>query len=258
MPFNNLSVKTIIKSSTVIKLTTTNQEITILTRKRKTAPTEKHQIIDLTKKVKIQKVSSDSQVCLLSKVSSILTTTQFFDHNDDNKAEQVANTLVELVSTSAYAQTPPCGVLKYVTELGSGTYGKVDKVEDRIGNFYARKVVSTEKGQNFDYPSSMRELSALATFQGHPNIIRVFDTFVDLERKQYTIVSELLDGDLKYFWQRETPKYRMTHFKSMAYQILSALAFLHSLGFVHRDIKSQNILYRKIDGSIQVKVSLFF
>ncbi len=150
-------------------------------------------------------------------------------------------------------QDAPCGALEDVKMLGEGTYGKVYKAIDDRGREYARKVVGSN-GRDFDYPSSMRELSALATFQGHPNIIRVFDT--TFEQNQCTIVMERMRGDLKKFWEKKSTETRMANIKSIAHQILSAIHFLHSVEIVHRDIKSQNIFYERVGDHIQVKVSL--
>jgi hypothetical protein len=154
-------------------------------------------------------------------------------------------------------KTAPYGDLKHVKSLGSGTYGYVDEVEDENGNSYARKIVSVNDESN--YATSMRELSAIATFQGHPSIVHTFDTFVDVQGTEYSIVMERMDGDLHQYWSSEkNPTIRMTHFKTMAQQILSGLDYLHSFGFVHRDIKSGNIFYGKVGGHVVAKVSLGF
>ncbi len=152
----------------------------------------------------------------------------------------------------------PFRALQKVSDLGSGAYGKVYMVMNEKGETFALKTVKKSEEYGFNYSSSMRELSALATFQGHPNIIRVFDSFVNPNKEKYSILMELMNGDLKHFWKSHKLPYRLAHFQSMAQQILSGLAYLHSEGFAHRDIKSQNIFYEETDGCIKVKVSLFF
>lgn len=159
-------------------------------------------------------------------------------------------------------QINPQGTLTPERRLGSGSYGVVNSVVDSKGNRFACKVLRTQETKDnanpySDYTSILREIAILSTFQGHPNIVRCFSCNLNRRADTYEIVMELMDGDLSSICRNNDAEQRMHHFQSIAYQILSGVAYLHTEGFSHRDIKSSNILYRKRrDGSLEIKVSL--
>lgn len=74
----------------------------------------------------------------------------------------------------------------------------------------------------------------------HPNIVSIYDVGV-YENKYYIIMEYLEGGDLK-----QNIKRGLTIPQSLKImrQIASALAHAHDKGFIHRDIKSQNIMFR--------------
>jgi len=74
----------------------------------------------------------------------------------------------------------------------------------------------------------------------HPNIVSIYDVGV-LEGKYYIIMEYLEGGDLKQNIKRGLS---VAHSLKIIKQIASALSHAHEKGFIHRDIKSQNIMFR--------------
>ncbi|MDX9819176.1 MAG: serine/threonine-protein kinase, partial [Desulfococcus multivorans] len=74
----------------------------------------------------------------------------------------------------------------------------------------------------------------------HPNIVSIYDVGV-YENKYYIIMEYLEGGDLKQAVKRGLT---IPQTLKIMRQIASALAHAHDKGFIHRDIKSQNIMFR--------------
>lgn len=75
----------------------------------------------------------------------------------------------------------------------------------------------------------------------HPNIVRVFE-FNSTENDEPFLVMEYLDGESLTDLVRTDGKMSVEKSLFFAKQVVSALAYAHSRGLVHRDIKSGNIV----------------
>ena len=47
------------------------------------------------------------------------------------------------------------------------------------------------------------------------------------------------------------------HFNGLIFQVLSAVAYMHSEGVVHRDLKPENLLYHSTDEDSKIMISDF-
>lgn len=99
-----------------------------------------------------------------------------------------------------------------------------------------------EKFDNIGSLERKPEIRALRSLS-HPNIVQCKDVLLDKERKAHLVFELMTDGNLETFC-RERSNYALSEAEiaSIAYQILSALEYLHSSHFLHRDIKPENIL----------------
>lgn len=114
------------------------------------------------------------------------------------------------------------------------------KLLDRI---VAIKVISTAKAGDMTDKRFLKEARVLAGLR-HPNIVSIYDVGV-LDNKYYIIMEYLDGGDLKQLSKNGLSVARSF---GILKQIAAALAHAHDKGFIHRDIKSQNVMFRS-DGT---------
>lgn len=120
--------------------------------------------------------------------------------------------------------------------IGQGTYGKV-YVTDK--NF-AVKITS-----RFESSLNKTDLAAIVypVCLHHPNIIKYNNVYIG--NKDISIVMSIYQGDVVHMAANQPGIFRnMDIFKSLAAQMISAVAYLTSRGIIHLDIKPPNILYQ--------------
>lgn len=144
------------------------------------------------------------------------------------------------------------GRYKIKREIGSGGMANVYLAEDLI---LEREVAVKMMSLNFqDDADNLRRFQreALSTTELiHPNIVNIYDVG---EGEQPYIVMEYVEGmDLKEYIQENHPIPYKKVIDIMS-QILSGIAYAHSNGVIHRDIKPHNIL---IDDDGTVKITDF-
>ncbi|KAK3691660.1 hypothetical protein RRG08_044880 [Elysia crispata] len=127
--------------------------------------------------------------------------------------------------------------------LGSGSYGSAWVVQEKGSS--VKKVMKEVKLLNLsekDVKQAVLEVAALARCK-HDNIIRYYEAFAD---KNTMILSILMDyaseGDLhKHIAERRGLYFPNEIVLRWFTQLLSALAYIHKRGILHRDIKPQNL-----------------
>ena len=128
-------------------------------------------------------------------------------------------------------------------QLGTGSSAVVYKAKWFGVMEVAEKVFRGSRNDSFD-----KEMSLLAKLS-HPNIVSTFGYWAD--EYSCSIVTELMDGDL-YCLMENLPRQEvgMGPFSILVacdimLQVAQGMAYIHDKGVVHRDLKSNNILFKR-------------
>jgi len=104
---------------------------------------------------------------------------------------------------------------------------------------------------------ALREVTILKQLPQHPNIVAIEDILEPSNDPNnfntIFFVMRQMQSDLQKLVASKTPL-EEKHVQIIMYQLLSAVAFLHSAGVVHRDIKPANIL---LDSKCKIKLCDF-
>jgi len=131
---------------------------------------------------------------------------------------------------------------KIIKTLGDGTYGSVVKATNtKTGEVVAIKKMK-KKFTNWEECMALREIKSLRKLN-HPNIIKLKE--VIKVNDELNLVFEYLEESLYqlYTGYRNSGKLMSEQLiRSIIYQTLLALSFMHKHGFFHRDMKPENLL----------------
>ena len=129
--------------------------------------------------------------------------------------------------------------------LGVGSYGAVYRA--KIGMLpCAAKILHPTLFQGGDPGSERirrlfeRECEVLRRIR-HPYVVQYIKSYVDPESNLPVLLMELLDESLTNFLER-VRSVRHHILISLAHDVGLALEFLHSIGIIHRDLSSNNVL----------------
>src|SRR3989338_4332184 len=123
------------------------------------------------------------------------------------------------------------------------TYGNETSV---IGKGSFGTIVATDQGytiKTIEFADALPDIDVLneIVYPGsisHPNIIKYHDVYLD--NKSVRLVMYQYAGDLSNL----PLSYAIGCFRSIAFQLVTTLAYLTSRNILHRDLKPHNILYK--------------
>ena len=154
-------------------------------------------------------------------------------------------------------------------KLGRGTYGDVlmgtitelELIEGaeqtpqipgglQVGGEYAIKLMAREV---HNYPENefryMKEI-----YEADPNLFLRPHLLLQNDEDSYAIVMELGGKSLYDYLGEETEPFRIEDLKRHVGDLAVAIATIHSLGYIHNDLKPKNILLVDKDGHLQLKL----
>jgi len=148
-----------------------------------------------------------------------------------------------MLPTSLEGQT--LGKYRVLEPLGRGGMARVYRAyHPQLDRYVAIKVLRSDLVDDEEFLARFRrEAQAVATLR-HPNIVQVYD--FDVQDGIYYMVMELLEGD--------TLKARLNDYRvhdeglpwgdivRITLDVLNGLAYAHSEGMTHRDVKPANVL----------------
>ena len=139
-------------------------------------------------------------------------------------------------------------------ELGRGAMGIVYRAKDNeLDDIVALKILPDNLSNNPEAVHRFKTEARSARRLSHPNIVRIHDIGEEMGRKYISM--EFVDGtDLKKIYRESGGRIPLRQI--ILYMIVTsrALAYAHSIGIIHRDVKPANIL---ISGNNEVKITDF-
>jgi len=129
-----------------------------------------------------------------------------------------------------------------VEKLGEGRFGRVYKVKDtkENGKFYVLKV-----SKDANLSGYLLDEAQSVLFLNHPNLVKLHKYIIPKGKNEIYLLYEFCDGgDLKNYVETKG-KLKLTEALDILKQIASGLAYLHKMGYIHSDIKPENILAKR-------------
>lgn len=135
-----------------------------------------------------------------------------------------------------------------IKKIGEGGYGKIYKVKNKeSGDIRAMKQILKSKIP--DIEKFQNEIKILSMVD-HPNIVRLFEVIED--DKYFNLFQELCTGG--ELLSKVQKPLKENEIAKIFKQIMSAIAYCHEKGIVHRDMKLENILFSTESEDSPIKI----
>ena len=128
-----------------------------------------------------------------------------------------------------------------ISTLGTGTYGQVVRcIDNATGAHVAIKIAHKEPAYR---RSALNELRVLGFLSDVPEVVHISDSFEDEGR--VCIVCEILNKNMyEALKDRCFEQLPLSKVASVGRVVLAALSALHAQGYMHCDIKPENVMLR--------------
>lgn len=159
-----------------------------------------------------------------------------------------------LQGQNKHLQIPEYEIIKL---LGKGGMGEVYQAKHNVtGGLKAVKILLSKVAVNAEAREKfIREIQTISSLQ-HPNIVKFVESGSS-GSAFYIIMEYCNSGNLLDFVEFQNRPFTEKEIIPIMLGVLDGLAYAHSKGFVHRDLKPQNILLAKENKSLIAKISDF-
>lgn len=149
-----------------------------------------------------------------------------------------------------------------IKAIGLGAYGLVCSAKDNEkGTFVAIKKIPKLFDDLIDGKRVLRELKIMRYLRKHPNLVQLIEVMrphveTPQEKASFSdvyVVAELMDTDL-HLVLKSKQKLNFEHHSYFMYQLIKGVAYMHSAGVIHRDLKPGNLL---VNGNCDLKICDF-
>ncbi|MFN3813155.1 MAG: serine/threonine protein kinase [Aquificaceae bacterium] len=148
------------------------------------------------------------------------------------------------------------GTYQVLSFLGKGAFGSVYKVKVLEGR-YKGKVMALKVAKDVEVlPYLWKEVQTLLLFN-HPHIVSMQSYLYEKDRNELYVLYEFMDaGDLKdYLLSKGSVGEREA--LRILFHIARGLEFLHKRGYIHGDIKPENVFGKRVLKDIVWKLGDF-
>ena len=138
-----------------------------------------------------------------------------------------------------------------ITRLGGGSFADVYKAREKSTGEYVAIKILKKKYSKWSDCLELRECKSLQKLhsdgisyqKGQENIIKLKQIIFIKESGTLNLVFEYMEKDLFELMKSNSPKHLSeAQIRSITYQTLLGLAYMHKYGFFHRDMKPENLL----------------
>ncbi len=134
------------------------------------------------------------------------------------------------------------GKYEIIEELGRGGFGTVYKAHDTVLDVdRALKVLHPALVSDVTFLERFKQEARLAAKLNHINIVPVYD-YGEIDGRFFLVMKYMPGGSLKNLLEREG-KLNQARAMGILAQVGRGIAYAHSLGVIHRDLKPGNILF---------------
>jgi serine/threonine protein kinase len=129
---------------------------------------------------------------------------------------------------------------KFISVIGKGSFGTVYTASSPEGGIVCIKKIP--KIDEYD-EILMNEIQHHYEAE-HPNIVRCLQTYED-KKHAYIVMEYCEEGDLLNLFQKNREKFNNDFIRKILFEAASALKYIHSKCWAHRDIKPNNLFLTK-------------